>query len=105
MKDSKRFVEVDEDFSHMMISAVRYALGRQTYVVSDTVDYIKPLVPLLTKNALYVMHKDIEMEAERCETWPDALGHPLIDKPKWFELMGMLRNELDKRSLLEKQGK
>lgn len=33
-------VDLNRHFEQMLICAVRYALGRQTYIVSDTVEYV-----------------------------------------------------------------
>lgn len=54
----------NEKFSEMMVSAVRYALGRRTYVVSDTCGYIKHVLPLLTENDIGTIYRDIA-DAER----------------------------------------
>lgn len=40
-------VEMDENFQEILVSAVRYALGRMTYIVGFTVDYISPLIKSL----------------------------------------------------------
>lgn len=46
-----------------MVSAVRYALGRRTYIVWDTVNYIKHVLPHLRRNDINVIYTDI-VEAE-----------------------------------------
>lgn len=56
-------VPCDENFSEMMVSAVRYALGRRTYIVFETVNYIKSVLPYLTRKAVHVIYTDI-VEAE-----------------------------------------
>lgn len=56
-------VPCDEQFSEMMVSAVRYALGRRTYIVYDTVNYIAHVLPYLMRNDINVIYKDI-VEAE-----------------------------------------
>ena len=48
-----------EDISMILVSAERYALGRQTYIVDWTVDVIKDNMHLLTDKDLVVMTKDI----------------------------------------------
>lgn len=60
-------VPCDERFSEMMVSAVRYALGRRTYIVWDTVNYIKHVLPYLQRNDINVIYTDIiEAESEKC---------------------------------------
>lgn len=56
-------VPCDERFSEMMVSAVRYALGRRTYIVYDTVNYIVHVLPYLKRNDIKVIYTDI-VEAE-----------------------------------------
>lgn len=53
----------DDKFSEMMVAAVRYALGRRNYIVSDTVSYIKHVLPYLIRNDIHVIYTDI-VEAE-----------------------------------------
>jgi|GEM_PF-2070592 hypothetical protein len=59
-------VPCDERFSKMMVSAVRYALGRRTYIVWDTVNYIKHVLPYLQRNDVHTIYTDIaEAESEK----------------------------------------
>ena len=50
------------DYENIVISAVRYALGRMTYIVNTTVEYVLKDIEQgkLSKNCLYVMRKDIK---------------------------------------------
>lgn len=56
-------IPASDRFSEMMVSAVRYALGRRTYIVHDTVNYIKSVLPYLRRNDIHVIYTDI-IEAE-----------------------------------------
>lgn len=56
-------IPASDRFSEMMVSAVRYALGRRTYIVRDTVNYIKHVLPHLQRNDINVIYTDI-IEAE-----------------------------------------
>ena len=49
------------DYENIVISAVRYALGRMTYIVNITVEYVlKDIEQVkLSKNCLWVIHEDI----------------------------------------------
>lgn len=49
-----------EDMSAMMISAERYALGRRTYIVQWTCEFIGNNLHLLSEDHKKVMIKDIE---------------------------------------------
>ena len=76
-------VYISRDFELMMISAMRYAIGRQTYMPSVTIDYIRMLIHKLSANTLYVMERDIREEVERYE----RMGHELYMKREWVGLM------------------
>ncbi len=52
-------VEADDDFELIMNSALRYALGRHTYMVKATADYLSTKLRYLSKKTLSVMHEDL----------------------------------------------
>lgn len=82
-------VPVDDMLGEMLNWAVRYALGRMTYAVSDTVSYVMPLIPKLDRKTLSVMMEDIK-SAPR-------YGHE-IDKTDWMRLLDAIREELKRRA-------
>lgn len=48
------------DYEHMLISATRYALGRRTYIVGITTEYIESQIPRLSGACIRVMIDDIK---------------------------------------------
>ena len=50
------------DYENIVVSAVRYALGRRTYIVGITVDYVMREIMdnKLSKKCLWVIRSDIE---------------------------------------------
>jgi len=50
----------EEDVSAMLINAERYALGRRTYIVAWTCEFISDNLHLLTDKDKGVMIRDIE---------------------------------------------
>lgn len=82
----------DEDFGALVTCAIRYAIGRRTYMPKLVVDYVKPLVPELDTKTLWVIRSDIDRQ-ERF----DALGDPAIDAPLWRGLYEVVQKELIKR--------
>ena len=72
----------------MLISAVRYAIGRRTYIVSWTVSYIMPLIPDMDTKVLTIMKRDYE-EAP-------SLGDA-CDKSDWDRFYDAVFTELEKR--------
>lgn len=80
-------VEMDENFQEILISAVRYALGRMTYIVSLTVDYITPMIRNLDLKYINIMIDDIDRQRE--------YGMDM-DKDEWMKLLGRLRAERER---------
>ena len=71
--------------------AVRYALGRRTYAVSDTVGYVLRVLKLLDDKTIYVMLRDIE-EQEKVGN----LGHE-CDAAEWMNLKEAIQKEIERR--------
>ena len=78
----------DEDLSAMLLSAERYALGRQTYIVQWTCEFLTNNTHLITTHDLKVVIRDIE-QCE-CYGWD-------CDKEEWIKLLKILKEELSKR--------
>lgn len=79
----------DRDFGNMVISIVRYALGRQTYIVGDTCTFVKRLLPVLHPITLAIIERDI------ANAW--GYGDENIDKPYWMALLDDVTAEIKKR--------
>ena len=87
-------VEIDKDFETILICAVRYAIGRKTYIPSMVIDYITPLLPYLSEDVL----KLIANEIIGCYTYEGALGDEMIDKPYWEQFLRKIRLEIGDRN-------
>lgn len=74
-----------DDFCLVCICAVRYCLGRRTYMPWSVMSFIKQFLPALSDNTLYVMARDI---AEA-----DNLGDAEIDAPMWAEFLAEIEKE------------
>lgn len=72
------------DYEHMLISALRYALGRRTYIVSMAVEYIENELPKLSDQCKKVIIKDIE-EQEKFGYGDEC------DKVRWMHLLERLK--------------
>ena len=72
------------DYEHIVISAERYALGRQTYIVQWTCEFIKNNLHLLTEKDKRVMIRDIEN--------PISYGDE-CDKAEWLKLLKILKED------------
>ena len=86
-------VKINRDFESMLISAERYAMGRRTYIVSDTVNYITSLLPNLSDWCILCMKYDIASELE--------VMHPIgnIDREAWEKLLEILKEEIKRRDV------
>lgn len=82
------------DFGAVLNCAVRYAIGRQTYMPKIVADFIKPLIPYVDDKTLYVLDQDIA-EAE----YTGGYGDEIIDKPVWMELHELVKKETAKRNI------
>ena len=86
-------VEINKDFETILLCAVRYAIGRQTYIPSLVIDYITPLLPYLSDNTLrLIANKITEYEA-----YEGGLGDEKIDKPYWEQFLQVIRLEMGGR--------
>lgn len=81
-----------QDKESIYICAVRYCMGRQTYMPSLVVSALKPELPKLDKKTLVVMLRDCE-EQEQRNLW----GSETIDKPLWLQWRKALEEELERR--------
>lgn len=75
-----------QDISMILVSAVRYALGRQTYIVSWTCELIKKNLHLITEKDKKVMIEDIE----KCKEYGN-----FIDELCWLKLLEVLKKSLE----------
>ena len=92
MSENKPVINVDdEDFGLMLISAIRYSLGRMTYIVMSTVNYTIPLVPYLSFNTLRVIENDIQQHADFYDLGMEC------DRHDWFRLLEAVRKEMLER--------
>ena len=88
------WVAVTQDFELMMISALRYAIGRYTYMPSVTIDYIRYLIPQLSAKTLYVMKRDIDEEIARYT----RMERELYMADEWAKLAEEIRVEYEQKA-------
>ena len=79
----------NNDFGAVLICAVRYCIGRQTYMPELVINFTRPLLSKLDDKTLYVMARDI---AEA-----DNLGDAEIDAPMWAEFLAEIEKERKRR--------
>ena len=82
-------MELDRDFGTVCGCAVRYSLGRQTYMTSLVQQFINRNLKQIDSYSLAVMARDIK-EAP-------SYGNETIDKPGWMNFLAVLEKELKDR--------
>lgn len=97
----------DEYFGTICLCALRYALGRQTYMPGIVQDFIRAHISEIDQSSIKVMLRDIE-EADRIRTYIsnsgdsiviDGLGDTKIDRPGWERLREFLREKVKDNEL------
>ena len=86
-------VEINKDFETILLCAIRYAIGRRTYIPSLVIDYITPLLPYLSEDVL----KLIANEITEHDTYEGGLGDEMIDRPYWKQFLREIRLEIGGR--------
>ena len=86
-------VEINKDFESILVCAVRYAIGRKSYMPSMVIDYITPLLPYLSYWILGLMAAEIIDH-----NYEGGLGDEKIDKPSWLEFLRKIRLEMGGRN-------
>ena len=82
----------NSDFGTVLNCAVRYAIGRTSYMPSLVIDYITPLIPILDDRTLWCFDQDI-VNAK----WETGYGDPDIDEPLWMRFHERVKEERLKR--------
>ena len=74
-----RIMVNSDHFGCILNCAVRYAIGRQTYMPSVVIDFIRPLLQQINDKTLYVLDQDITEQK-----YMGGYGDNIIDKPLWM---------------------
>ena len=79
MKNQKKLqIDIqDDDFGAVLNCAVRYCIGRMSYMPGLVIGFILPLLPYVSNRTLWCFDRDISSAY--------SLGDPNIDAPKWKE--------------------
>ena len=76
----------------ILICAVRYALGRMSYIVGIVCDYVKSKRNELSENCKNIIIKDIEESVE----YHHRIGYTVgmeCDERDWMDLLEILKQE------------
>ena len=91
------FISITNHFELMMIGALRYAIGRYTYMPSVTIEYIRYLIPQLSAKTLFVMKRDIDEEIERYQ----RMERELYMAKEWEKLAEEIGIEYEKKKAVQ----
>ena len=91
------FISITNHFELMMISALRYAIGRYTYMPSVTIEYIRYLIPQLSAKTLFVMQRDITEEVERYQ----RMERELYMAKEWSKLAEEMGDMYEKKKAVQ----
>ena len=85
-------IEIDKTFESILICAVRYAIGRRTYIPSLVIDYITPLLSHLSYNTLGLIAAEIIDHS-----YDGGSGDDMIDRPYWLAFKKKTLAEMERR--------
>ena len=86
-------IEINKNFETILLCAVRYAIGRQTYIPSLVIDYMTPLLPYLSEDVLKLLANEIT----EYEAYEGGLGDEKIDRPYWLNFKRKILAEMERR--------
>ena len=77
----------------IIICAVRYALGRMSYVVDEVCKYVASKRDKLSRNCINVITRDIKEEMQRYHDLGEKLGME-CDERSWVKLLEVLERKV-----------
>ena len=87
-------IKVDgQEFGTILVCALRYAMGRMTYMPDFVRKFVRPLLPKLPDKTIGVMLNDCDFQ-RRTNTY----GDERIDKPGWIKWEQELKAEQERRN-------
>lgn len=89
-------VKLDDDLFTIIICAIRYALGRRTYMSSLVCGYAKQYIKQIPTKDLYVISRDIREHGSR-SFGAEAYGDE-CDLKTWMNFLEVVETEYKSRS-------
>ena len=74
----------------IVVCAVRYALGRMTYIVAEVCDYVASKKDSLSQQCINSIISDVEENLEMCRKMGRTLGME-CDEQRWVRLLDDLK--------------
>ena len=82
----------NSDFGAVVNCAIRYCLGRQTYMPNLVVDFVSPLLSYIDNRTLNCLERDIKEAVNTVD-----YGDEQIDKPMWLRFYNDILEEQERR--------
>lgn len=80
----------DDDFGAVVNCAIRYCLGRRTYMPGLICSYVKPLLPHLSEKTICCMERDIR----EAPSYGDD-----CDLHTWMDMLDEVQSVIDQRGI------
>lgn len=74
----------------ILVCAVRYACGRQSYMPDIVIGYMTPKIKDLSINVLHIMDRDLT----DCRSYSGGMGDDRVDRPGWIRFHDAIREEI-----------
>lgn len=94
----KQVIPIDEELGLILNCAVRYAMGRMSYVPSSVISFIKPLLCDLDNKTIDCFINDFEFYQADVEKGLGSWGMD-CDKQEWISFYKACKEEQNRRSL------
>lgn len=95
MKIASPIIDIKDDhFGCILNCAVRYAIGRQTYMPGLVIDFIRPFLQYINDKTLYVFDQDITEQK-----YTGGYGDKDIDEPLWIRFHQEVIAEEERRGI------
>lgn len=91
-------IELSQKLELMLISAERYAFGRRTHIVFETVNYLAHLLPKVSDWCIAILTNDMKSEFDRAERMGNTgnFGDD-CDYQDWVRFRDALTAEAERR--------
>lgn len=86
----------DDDFGAVCNCAVRYALGRRTYMPSLVIGFIRPHLSELSDKTLWCFQRDLEERKRSSFDFGDW-----FDQANWMNFLDAVNKEIESRNVHE----
>ena len=80
----KMILENNSEFKNIIISAFRYAIGRHTYILDETLEFIEEHPKVIDERVKYVMLREIDSRLSEWDNWWEMDKERIIEFQKWL---------------------